>query len=71
MIANHPYMETLVTHLVATLILFSQIYSYYIRGDRSPLTILQLELSAGVINRPIGILPQSIGYLSRNCWLSA
>ena len=38
MIANHPiYKETLVPHLVATLIYFSQIYSYYIRGDRSPL----------------------------------
>ena len=31
-------METLVPHLVATLIYLSQIYSYYIRGDRSPLT---------------------------------
>ena len=30
-------METLVPHLVATLIYLSQIYSYYIRGDRSPL----------------------------------
>ena len=38
MIANHPYKETLVPHLVATLIYFSQIYSYYIRGDRSPLS---------------------------------
>ena len=54
MIANHPiyggdclscdplrppYKETLVPHLVATLIYLSQIYSYYrpIRGDRSPL----------------------------------
>ena len=34
-----PYKETLVPHLVATLIYLSQIYSYYIRGDRSPLTI--------------------------------
>ena len=25
-------------HLVATLIYLSQIYSYYIKGDRSPLT---------------------------------
>ena len=25
-------------HLVATLIYLSQIYSYYIRGDKSPLT---------------------------------
>ena len=39
MIANHPiYKEALVPHLVATLIYLSQIYSYYIRGDRSPLT---------------------------------
>ena len=29
--------ETLVPHLVANLIYLSQIYSYYIRGDRSPL----------------------------------
>ena len=42
MIANHPiyrYKETLVPHLVATLIYLSQNYSYYIRGDRSPLTL--------------------------------
>ena len=32
-----PYKETLVPHLVATLIYLSQNYSYYIRGDRSPL----------------------------------
>ena len=32
-----PYKETLVPHLVATLIHLSQIYSYYIRGDRLPL----------------------------------
>ena len=32
-----PYKETLVPHLVATLIYLSQIYSYYVRGDRSPL----------------------------------
>ena len=32
--------ETLVPHLVATLIYLSQNYSYYIRGDRSPLTYL-------------------------------
>ena len=32
-----PYKETLVPHLVATLIYLSQIYSYYIRGDMSPL----------------------------------
>ena len=39
MIANHPtYKETLVPHLVATLIYLSQNYSYYIRGDRSHLS---------------------------------
>ena len=32
-----PYKETLVPNLVATLIYLSQINSYYIRGDRSPL----------------------------------
>ena len=32
-----PYKETLVPHHVATLIYLSQIYSYYIRGDMSPL----------------------------------
>ena len=32
-----PYKETLVPRLVATLIYLSQTYSYYIRGDRSPL----------------------------------
>ena len=32
-----PYTETLVPHLVATLIYLSQIYSYYIMGDMSPL----------------------------------
>ena len=35
-------METLVPHLVATLIYLSQIYSYYIRGDMPPLTIRYL-----------------------------
>ena len=34
-----PYKETLVLHLVATLIYLSQNYSYYIRGDISPLSI--------------------------------
>ena len=33
-----PYKETLVPHLVVTLIYLSHIYSYYIRGDLSPLT---------------------------------
>ena len=38
MVANHPYYEeTLVPHLVETLLYLSQKYSYYIRGDRSPL----------------------------------
>ena len=37
MIANPPYKKTLVPHLVATLIYLSQIYSYYVRGDKSPL----------------------------------
>ena len=37
MIANHPIVETPVPHLVATSIYLSQIYSYYIRGDMSPL----------------------------------
>ena len=32
-----PYKETLVPHLVTTLIYLSQNRSYYIRGDRSPL----------------------------------
>ena len=57
MITNHPiygvigyhvtlsegntYKETLVPHLVATLIYLSQNYSYYVRGDRSPLTRVQ------------------------------
>ena len=34
--------ETLVRHLVATLIYLSQIYSYYIRGDRSPLIHIKI-----------------------------
>ena len=46
MIANHPtYKETLVPHLVATLIYLSQNYSYYIRGNRSPLTFSNIFLS--------------------------
>ena len=36
-------------HLVATLVYLSQIYSYYIRGDRSPLT-----LGEGSNNVPVG-----------------
>ena len=41
MLANHPlYKETLVLHLVTTLIYLSQIYSYYIRCDMSYLTCL-------------------------------
>ena len=42
MIANPPYKETLVPHLVATLLYFSQIYSYYIGGDISPLITVYL-----------------------------
>ena len=55
MIANHPICrvigyyvtlseETLVPHFVATLIYLSQNYSYYIRGDRSPL-ILRMQMN--------------------------
>ena len=32
-----PYKKTLVPHLMATLIYLSQNYSFFIRGDRSPL----------------------------------
>ena len=39
-----PYKEILVPHLVATLIYLSQNYSYYIRGDRSPLKCLTKSL---------------------------
>ena len=60
MIANHPiyggdwlscdppitpYKGTLMPDLVATLIYFFKNYSYYIRGDRSPLKI-KLQESA-------------------------
>ena len=41
-----PYKETLVPHLVAILIYLSQIDSYYIGGDRSPLN--QSDLSQTV-----------------------
>ena len=43
-IANHPYKETLVPHLVATLIYLSQNYSYYIRGDRSPVRLISYNV---------------------------
>ena len=33
-----PYKETIMPHLVVTLIYLSQNYSYHIRGDRSPLS---------------------------------
>ena len=46
-IANHPYKETLVPHLVATLIFLSQNYSYYIRGDRSPLNGIHIFSTRG------------------------
>ena len=36
-------------HLVATLIYLSQIYSYYIRGDRSPLNRETLSVSIVVL----------------------
>ena len=35
-----PYKETLVPHLVATFSYLSQIYSYYMRGDMSPLSLI-------------------------------
>ena len=35
--------ETLVPHLVATLIYLSKIYSYYIRGDMSPLNCYRVQ----------------------------
>ena len=38
-----PYKKTLVPHLVATLIYLSQIYSYYIRGDISPLSFFPVD----------------------------
>ena len=39
MIADHPILKgTLVPDLVAALLYLSQIYSYYIRGDMSPLS---------------------------------
>ena len=37
----HIWGDWLVPHLVATLIYLSQIYSYYIRGDMSPLTLIK------------------------------
>ena len=37
MIANHPIKGNTSAHLVATFIYLSQIYSYFIRGDMSPL----------------------------------
>ena len=43
MVPITPYKETLVPHLVAILIYLSQNYSYYIRGDRSPLTLMFLK----------------------------
>ena len=49
-----PYKEALVPHLVATLIYFSQIYSYYIRSDRSPLTSQLTLLQPGVFFSPHG-----------------
>ena len=40
MIANHPIYGNTCAPIVATLIYLSQIYPYYIRGDRSPLTCM-------------------------------
>ena len=37
-------------HLVATLIYLSQMYSYYIRGERSPSTFVLLEPHICVVN---------------------
>ena len=39
-----PYKETLVPHLMAAFIYLTQIYSYYIRGDRSPLKNTLLKI---------------------------
>ena len=44
-----PYKETLVPHLVATLIYLSEMYSYYIRGDRSPLGSRNTRYSINVV----------------------
>ena len=44
-VTTTPYKETLVHHLVATSIYLSQIYSYYIRGDSSPLTMTMIRHS--------------------------
>ena len=43
-------MEIRVPHLVAILIYLSQIYSYYIRGDRSPLNMYVRIRPIAVIN---------------------
>ena len=51
----HPYKKTLVPHLVATLIYLSQIDSYYIRGDRSP-------LSDWVVHFPVNISPDPMSF---------
>ena len=40
MMANHPILGNIVPHLVATLLYLSQIYSYYIMGDISPLILV-------------------------------
>ena len=45
--------ETLVPHLVATLIYLSQIYLYYIRGDRSPLKIINIIIITIIIKKGI------------------
>ena len=45
--------ETLVPHLVATLIYLSQIYLYYIRGDRPPLKIINIIIITIIIKKGI------------------
>ena len=44
MIAITPYKETIVPHPVAILIYLSQIYSYYIWGNMSPLGLIETNV---------------------------
>ena len=77
-----PLKEILMPHLVATLIYLSQIYSYYIRGDMSPLisntqpSQIQLEMSGNktlhyiiFFVRPLHSKPGMESYCSLNCSL--
>ena len=57
MIAITPYKETLVPHLVATLIYLSQIYSYYKRGDTSLLRSHILSIVINLQFRGLAIVP--------------